>query len=143
MFSKSCEYGIRAMIYLCNAQSESEKIGLREIAKNIESPTAFTAKILQKLSKCDFLGSVRGPHGGFYLLKSPGQINLATIVKAIDGEKLFKGCSLGLKECDSSRPCPLHFEFVAVRDSLAKMLHSTSLKQLKDGVENGSTFLVH
>lgn len=131
------------MIYLCESQGESEKVGLKEIAQKIQSPEAFTAKIMQKLSKYDFLDSVKGPGGGFYLGKPANQINLASIVEAIDGDAIFNGCSLGLDQCNSARPCPLHFEFVAIRDDLAKMLHTTNLEQLAKGLKSGSTFLVH
>lgn len=143
MFSKACQYGIKAMIYLCERHSESKKVGLKEIASKIQSPEAFTAKIMQKLSKHDFLGSVKGPGGGFYLNKSAEQISLAAIVEAIDGDALFNGCGLGLEKCNSARPCPLHFEFGLVRNDLAKMLHNTNLDQLAKGLKTGSTYLAH
>lgn len=142
MFSKACEYGIKAMIYLCERHEDLQKTGIKEIADKIQSPEAFTAKIMQKLSKLDFLDSVRGPGGGFFLSKPPEQISLAQIVEAIDGDDIFNGCSLGLQQCNSARPCPLHFEFVAIRDDLAKMLHNTNLGQLAASLKNGSTFLV-
>lgn len=51
MFSKTCEYGIRAAIFIAFQSYQDNRIGLKEIAKKIDSPEAFTAKILQILSR--------------------------------------------------------------------------------------------
>ncbi|MET0760542.1 MAG: transcriptional regulator, partial [Flavobacterium sp.] len=47
MFSKTCEYGIRASIFIASQSYQNNRIGLKDIAKKIDSPEAFTAKILQ------------------------------------------------------------------------------------------------
>jgi Rrf2 family iron-sulfur cluster assembly transcriptional regulator len=49
MFSKACEYGIRAAIYIAQQSMQNRKSGLKEIAEAIASPEAFTSKILQTL----------------------------------------------------------------------------------------------
>jgi len=46
MFSKDCEYGIRATIYITMQSLEGNRVNLKEIAAAIDSPVAFTAKIL-------------------------------------------------------------------------------------------------
>ena len=51
MFSKACEYGIRASIYIAQQSLLDRKVSLKEISEAIESPTAYTSKILQKLTR--------------------------------------------------------------------------------------------
>lgn len=51
MFSKACEYGIRASILIASESVNGNRLGLITIAKKIDSPEAFTSKILQKLVK--------------------------------------------------------------------------------------------
>lgn len=63
------------------------------------------------------------------------------LVKAIDGDNIYNGCGLGLKECNSKHPCPVHDHFVSIRDDLKKMLSSTTLSQLINDLENGYTVL--
>jgi DNA-binding IscR family transcriptional regulator len=63
------------------------------------------------------------------------------IVQAIDGDKTFKGCALGLEECNEEHPCPIHDKFKAVRDDLKYMLESTSLEELALDLKSGSAFL--
>ncbi|QNR25243.1 MULTISPECIES: RrF2 family transcriptional regulator [Croceimicrobium] len=140
MFSKACEYGIKAMIYIAQ-QDAGQRVGLKQIAQATDSPEAFTAKILQMLARNGVLVSFKGPSGGFSLPKDAGSVHLNQIVSAIDGDEIFTGCGLGLAQCDGNKPCPVHFKFASVRDGLSHMLHSTSLKELADGLDSGKVFL--
>ena len=45
MFSKSCEYGLRAIIYIAQQTNLNNKVSLTTISEEIDSPQAFTAKI--------------------------------------------------------------------------------------------------
>lgn len=142
MFSKACEYGIKASIYIAAKSMHQERVSLKEIAEEVNSPVAFTAKILQSLAKSGIIDSHKGPTGGFQIEESRiDTIKLHDIVYAIDGDEIFNGCGLGLKQCDASQPCPVHNKFVVIRDNLKTMLQSTSLFELATGLEIGLTHL--
>lgn len=143
MFSKACEYGIRATLYIAEQSLNSDKkVGLKDIADKIDSPEAFTAKTLQILSKNKIIYSIKGPSGGFYIPKEElDDIKLSTLVKVIDGDHIYKGCGLGLDQCNADRPCPVHDKFKVIRDELAFMLENTSLLELATGLDSGLTFL--
>ncbi|MFC4873410.1 RrF2 family transcriptional regulator [Negadavirga shengliensis] len=141
MFSKACKYAINAMIYLASLPNEQQRAGLKDISKAINSPEAFTAKILQNLVKDELLLSVKGPHGGFMVNGNAQKIYLAQIVESIDGNMIFTGCALGLKKCSEEHPCPVHHKFKAIKDHLTGMLVTTNLKDVADGVNNGISFL--
>lgn len=143
MFSKACEYGIKATLYIAEQALNSEKkTGVKDIAKAIDSPEAFTAKIMQILSKNKIVNSSKGPSGGFYIpKKNLEKIKLSAIVKAIDGDDIYVGCGLGLSQCNAEKPCPVHDQFKVVRDELANMLNNTSLLELATGLDSGLTFL--
>lgn len=142
MFSKACENGIRSVLLIASKSLQNERVGLKKIALEIGAPEPFTAKILQNLVRQQVLHSAKGPHGGFYMEREEiNQIKLIEIVKAIDGDKLFSGCSLGIARCDAEHPCPLHDQFVELQDKLKKMLKNTSVFDLTTGINNGLTFL--
>lgn len=141
MFSKSCEYAMRAVFYIARSTHEGRKVGIKEIAENIKSPEAFLGKILQKLSKEGIIQSSKGPNGGFYLTKSNLKRPVADIVISIDGKGILTGCALGLESCSEKRPCPLHHEFKAIRDQLNAMLKTTSIGQFNLDLINGSVNL--
>lgn len=140
MFSKACEYALKIMIQLASVEEKGKRAGLREIASAIDSPEAFTAKILQQLVKHDLLQSVRGPSGGFCLGKNQ-PIHLIDIVVAIDGLGITKNCVLGLEKCSDDHPCPAHDKFLAVRNHLTGILATTKLDDLKGGIILGNSFL--
>lgn len=142
MFSKSCEYAIKAAIYIANNSLLDIKVGFVDIAKEIDSPEAFIAKILQKLTKEGVILSVRGVNGGFFIPKNLiVKVKLAHIVQAIDGDAVFKGCGLGMEKCNANRPCPLHDKFMSIRSDLRIMLETTNLEELALGLKSGETFL--
>jgi len=142
MFSKTCEYGIRATIFIASQSYQNKRIGLKDIAKKIDSPEAFTAKILQILARNHIIHSIKGVGGGFEIPKDKmNQIKLAQIVTAIDGDTVFTGCGLGLNKCSDDHPCPAHHKFKTIRTALTFMLENTNLEELALGVVTGDTFL--
>lgn len=142
MFSKACEYGIKAAIHIAVRSNQGDRVSLKDIAKEIDSPEAFTAKILQQLARNNIIDSVKGPAGGFEIDKKKlAKIKLSHIVSAIDGDSIYKGCGVGLKECSEKKPCPVHDKFKKIRNDLKQMLESTSLMELALGLKDGATYL--
>lgn len=140
MFSKSCEYGIRAVIFI--ATKVGARVGLKAIAKAVDSPESFTAKILQQLARAQVVSSMKGPNGGFYIEEARlSKVCLMDIVEAIDGDRVFNGCGLGLNVCNAKKPCPMHDQFQHVRDDLKLMLSTTTLNQLINSLQNGESYL--
>ncbi|MCO6495541.1 MAG: Rrf2 family transcriptional regulator [Bacteroidetes bacterium] len=144
MFSKSCEYGIKATLYIASNSNNGNRVSLNDISENIDSPKAFTAKILQKLSKNKIIQSIKGPSGGFEITtENMNNLRLSHIVKAFDGDDIYKSCGIGLEECNDSKPCPVHSRFKNIREELKRMLETTSILDLANGLTEGLTFLKH
>ncbi|WP_343593205.1 Rrf2 family transcriptional regulator [Flavobacterium sp.] len=142
MFSKACEYGIRASIFIATKSSKGIRVGIKDVAKEIDSPEPFTAKIMQILTKNGIIYSAKGVGGGFEVSnEAVKSIKLIQIVDAIDGNKIYSGCGIGLKECSEQHPCPVHHEFKKIRELLLEMLTKTTLEQLASDVKSGDFFL--
>ena len=142
MFSKACEYGIKAAIFIAQEAMLQNRVSLKDIAKAIDSPEAFTGKILQKLVKHDIITSTRGAKGGFGVdLSTLDQIKLKDIVYALDGDAIYTNCALGFSECSSEKPCAMHFQFMDVRENLNNLLEHTTLEELALGVKDKLAFL--
>lgn len=143
MFSKACEHGIKAIIYIATQSLNGERVKMGDITENIASPEAFTAKVLGELVKKGIVESLKGPYGGFYIQPSKMEsIKVSDIVFAIDGDEIYNGCGLGLSECSPSQPCPMHNKFIAVRSQLKAMLESTNILDLAQGLKAGETMLI-
>ncbi len=142
MFSKACEYGIKASVYIIDSSLKNQKVSMKDVAKAIDSPEAYTSKILQQLSRSNIIQSEKGPTGGFSVEKDKiDQLNLSTIVAAIDGDSIYKGCGLGFHQCNETKPCVIHHQFKTIRDDLKTMLEDTLLVDLSGDIEKGLSFL--
>ncbi len=135
MFSKKCSYAIRAILYLATLQSK-DYVKIDEIAEELNIPFHFLTKILQILTHKDLSITRRGPRGGIALDRPLDHITLFEIAYAIDGEKYTNGCALGLAECSSDSPCPLHDEYIAERDKMVKYLKSTTIGAMSKRIKN-------
>ncbi len=143
MFSKSCEYGIKAVIYIMTQSMDGNRIKVGEIAKNADLPVAFTAKLLGILVKNQIVSSQTGPNGGFYIADDRWDVlKLNEIVSAIGGNSVYEGCGLGLSHCDAENPCPMHNDFVHIRAELKHMLETTSVYHLAMKLKKGESVLV-
>ena len=131
MFSKACEYGIRAVLYIASQSIQERRVKIGDIVQNTGSPEAFTGKILGLLSRNRLLDSYTGPNGGFEIpLEKLQQITIAQIVRAIDGDTFFEGCALGLAHCDANNPCPMHHSVVKIRENMFHVLQHTTVFDL-------------
>lgn len=141
MISKSCKYAIRATIYIASQAVKNIKPGVNEIAEEIEAPQAFTAKILQNLSKYKIITSLKGPYGGFYCEKHQLDLPVIEIVNAVDGVAVFKECVMGLHNCSDAHPCPMHFKYTENRNNLLVSFQQTTIGNLARDLSAGGVYL--
>jgi len=131
LFSRSSEYGIRAMAFLA-LQKGGKLSGAREIAEAEKIPMAFLWKILRLLTRRRLIRSFKGMGGGYELARPADQLKLSDVIAATDGNDLRQSCVLGLPECDNRNPCPLHHRWKEVRGAMTEMLDDTSLADLAE-----------
>ena len=134
LFSKTCEYGLQAMVYLAVVK---KKVGIGEISKEQNLPSYYLSKILHSLVRAKLLDSAKGPKGGFWLNKKPKDITLADIVDAIDGMDSIDRCGMGLRKCDSNNPCAIHEKFKAHKLAIINIFKKTTLQTVIKEYESG------
>lgn len=84
--TKAATYAILAVAEIARRQSsEAGGVQAAEIARCLDLPAAYAAKVLTQLARGGILRSDRGPRGGFRLLKPTESIDLLTVIEAVDG----------------------------------------------------------
>jgi len=142
MFSKATEYALRATIYIAQKSSEDNKLGIDEIAKAIDSPKSFTAKILQSLTKDNkVISSVRGPNGGFYIVEKAKKLPVRAVLQAMGESEILDKCVLGLNKCSELKPCPMHNQYKIIKHQLISLFETKTIQQLADDINNGEVFI--
>lgn len=139
MLSNTCKYAIRAVIYLALYTKDEKKIGLKEIAKELDMPSPFLGKILQTLAKNKLLKSTKGPNGGFILAKPAKEISLLSIIEIIDGLDLFNNCLIGLRTCSANAhsdvQCPIHHKYLPINKQLIDLFQNETIYSLAKQIE--------
>ncbi len=80
-------------------KEEGRHVNVNFIANTTGSSKFHIAKVLQKLVKDGFLGSTRGPSGGFYLIDKPENITLLQLYESIEGKIVVSKCPLNKATC--------------------------------------------
>jgi Rrf2 family transcriptional regulator, iron-sulfur cluster assembly transcription factor len=142
VLSKACEYGVKAVVCIAINTEKGQKVSLKHVANNIESPEAYTSKILQKLVKANLIQSIKGAAGGFVIdneiIKT---ITLWDIVNVIDGIDITEKCMLGMKSCSNLNPCPIHDSYKPIRANILRLMKETFIRDLSKKVQNGESVL--
>ena len=142
MLSLTCKTAIKAVIFLAIKFESAEKSGIKEIAEFINASEHTVGKMLQALVKDEVIQSSKGPNGGFYLNVKQNKQPIINIINAIDGTDIFKECGLGLSKCSATHPCPIHDDYIIVRDIFEKLCRKKKISDLCDPVNNGVAYLM-
>ena len=134
MLSKKTKYGLKALTYIAKGKN-AETVSIGEIAKSENIPQKFLEGILLTLRKSGFLGSKKGKHGGYYLIKTPDEIMMADVMRILEGPIAMVPCvSLNFYEkcadCPDENACSVHNLMIEVRDSMLKIFNNKSLADL-------------
>jgi Rrf2 family protein len=142
MLSKTCEYGVKATIYIALQSMSGQRTSLKYITKEIDSPEAFTAKILQKLAKANIVESIKGLNGGFEISEEKRKNTmLSEIVFALDGDDIASRCFLGLPQCSHLNPCSVHNKYKPIRENLLQLIHNTTIEEMALGIKTKNAIL--
>lgn len=133
IYSKACEYAIRALAYLARTK-DNQAARAQEIARAENIPLPVLGKILQELVRKGVLVSRRGPGGGFRLARRADLITLRDVVAAMDGLDHFYSCAAGLEMCGEEAPCPLHDSWKVIRTQILNELETTNVAQMAAAV---------
>ncbi len=131
MLSKKTKYGLKALTYIAKKRC-SDPVLISEIAVNENISKKFLESILLTLRKNELVGSKKGKGGGYYLIKPPEEITMASIIRVLEGPIAMVPCvSLNFyKHCDDcpdEDACAVHELMVEVRDSTLKVLENKTL----------------
>lgn len=142
MFSKACEYAIKASVYIAQQSARGRRVNVRDVSAAVNAPLAFTAKILQQLCRENILESNRGKQGGFMFDPEKQETTkIYDVVRIFDGEGLFTNCGLGLHKCSETNPCPVHEDYKKVRENLLVMTQKYSFRELAGRTADGLIWL--
>jgi Rrf2 family protein len=130
--SAKADYAVRAALELA-ASPDGEPIKGEQIAQSQDIPLQFLEHILLELKHARLVRAKRGYKGGYWLDRSPEEITIADVIRAVEGP---------LANIHESAPEDLHYPgpaerlrdvWVAVRANLRGVLESITLAEIAKG----------
>jgi Rrf2 family protein len=133
MISKKMKYALKALIYMAKKEEGFAKTS--EIAQEANIPKKFLEQILIDLKKGQILNSKQGNTGGYYFLKKPAEITLASVYRLIDGPIALIPCASKMyyekcEDCQDEATCAIRLSLIKVRDETLKILESQNIEDL-------------
>ncbi|NNV53994.1 RrF2 family transcriptional regulator [Limnovirga soli] len=140
MISKKTKYAINALVYLARHHKEHEPIQISRIAESEHIPRKFLEAILLDMKNAGILSSRKGKTGGYYLHKTPDEINIAEVMRLFDGPIALLPCVTHnyyerCEECKDEATCGIRSVFADVRNETVNMLKNATLQAIMDRSE--------
>lgn len=130
------------MCYLAGAEPGAPSL-VADIAEANQIPKKFLDAILGELRNAGFVHSKKGKGGGYMLARPPAEISVGNIVRTLDGplapvqcasRSIYRRCD----DCPDEVHCAVRVVMLEARDSIARVLDSTSLAQMRARGEAGA-----
>ena len=128
MYSKYCEYSIRALTYLY-AKTQSDKyVMVKEISEKTNIPYHFLSKIFQDLANTNWVVSKKGKNGGFAMSIDGKKLKLMDIIQWSDGINGFNKCIIGGERvCGRDNRCLMHHRCSELRNQITSFFETMSI----------------
>lgn len=125
------EYASRAMLEL-SLEYDKGPQHIHKISRAQDIPQRFLEQILLLLKRAGYLKSKKGPKGGYYLAKPPAEINVAEVIRVLEGPLAPIDCVsvMAHEPCPMESTCGLRWLWKDVRDAVAEILERTTFADL-------------
>jgi Rrf2 family protein len=123
--SQKAEYALRAMLELTLRHEQNSPARTADIARQQKIPEKFLELILVELRRAGLIVSQRGPVGGHRLSKSPAEISVGDIWRAIDGG-IAENSAAGKRDFD-----PFKGVWEDVNNSISRVVDSVSMAEIR------------
>jgi len=137
MLSRKTKYGLKALTHMASRRDQGN-IVIQDIAEAEGISKKFLESILLTLRKSGYLGSKKGKGGGYYLIKEPEDITMASVIRILEGPIAMLPCaSLNFYEkcddCKDEDACSVHSLMIEVRDQTLAVLENKTLADVVAG----------
>lgn len=130
MLSITSQYALRALSHL--ARHPGEPVLGRDLARSVEIPANYLAKVLLTLRNAGLVDTTRGSGGGYRLGKPASDIALIDVVELFEEISRAKpSCFLGrARSCSETKPCTAHSTWKRLNAEYLGFLISTPLSAI-------------
>ena len=131
--NRQTDYAVRVILALSKKEM-GKRFSTSEIGREMLIPPALLQRIVAELSSGGFINTQAGRDGGISLARVPKEITLLQVVEQFEGELYLSDCILKPGECPFETRCPVHCQWVRLKNLLRDEMSRVTFEQL---VEEG------
>jgi Rrf2 family protein len=126
------DYAVRAVVELVGASEQApRKAETLATAQGI--PPSFLENILNQLKSAGVVRSQRGPEGGWWLLRTPDEVTLADVIRAVEGPLASVRGERPERLTYTGTAAPLQDVWIALRANIREVLEHVTVGQVARG----------
>src|ERR1700730_1487879 len=126
------DYAVRAIVELAGSSKDAPR-KVDDVAKAQGIPCSFLENILTQLRSSGIVRSQRGPEGGYWLAQPPEELNLAQVIRAVEGPLVGVRGQRPEEVSYSGKAESLQQVWIALRANLRKVLENVTVEQVASG----------
>ena len=125
-------YAIRLMLDLA-LDTSGKPVSLNDIASRQQISEKYLEQIISVLNKAGYVKSIRGPQGGYQLVKKPEEYTVGMILRTTEGDLAPVSCvGSGSVECDRADGCVTVRIWQKINDAVDNVVDNITLEDLVD-----------
>lgn len=133
--STRTRYGMRAILELAENYGNGA-LRLKTIAKHQELSVKYLEQLMAILKSAGIVRSIRGPKGGYALVRSPSQIKISDCFVCLEGSVITTECAEDDKFCTRAEDCITRYIWAEMQKAVMGVLNSMTLQNLVDMAES-------
>ena len=129
--TKIADYGIVMLTYLVAYPGTTHNA--RDMARVTRLPLPVASKVLKMLAREGVLTSHRGTKGGYGLARSPREITVAEVIRALEGPIAVTECTDRVRgDCDLENRCPVRTNWHRINQVIHRALENITLAEMAE-----------
>lgn len=130
--SKMTDYGTVVMTHL--ARHPHRRSSARELAEELDIGVATVSKILKILERANLLVAQRGKNGGYRLVRSPEEVSVAEVIRAMEGPIALTECASDLVRCEQEDSCTVQSNWQRINRAILQALERVTLTDMNQSI---------
>ncbi|MBI3152468.1 MAG: Rrf2 family transcriptional regulator [Chloroflexi bacterium] len=127
--NRQTDYAVRVILSLSKREA-GKRVSTSEIGREMLIPPALLQRIVAELASGGFIHTQAGRDGGISLAHAPKDITLLQVVEQFEGELYLSDCVIKPDECPFSTKCPVHCQWIRLKNILRSEMEQVSFQQL-------------
>ena len=136
-------YALRLMLDIVQ-HTDGEPVRVKDIAARQEISVKYLEQIVSILVRAGYLKSIRGPQGGYRLMRQPGEYTVGSILRLTEGSLAPVEClDSEINDCPRSETCVTLRLWKELDQAIKGVVDQYTLEDLKDWSEEaGNNFVI-